>query len=95
MVYNLTEDLCYFVDKGIYEQKMAIENMVFILSKHAEDKDEQFFNSKIFKKLHEKTIEKTAARWYRENETIKLFTCEAIKKYSFNLAHSILSVETK
>ena len=48
MTFNLTEDLCYFVDKGIYEQKMAIENMIFMLSKHLDDKDDEFLQSKLF-----------------------------------------------
>lgn len=95
MIFNLTEDLCYFVDKGIYEQRMAIENMVFILSKHADDIDEQFLNSTLFEKLHEKTIEKTAGRWHRENEVIKLYTNDMIKNYNFDLAHSMLFVEAR
>lgn len=94
MIFNLTEDLCYFVDKGIYEQKMAIENMIFMLSKHLDDKDEEFLQSKLFEKLNDKLIEKTAARWYRENETVKQFV-EKFQNYEIDLSRGILIVETK
>lgn len=92
MTFNLTEDLCYFVDKGIYEQKMAIENMIFMLSKHLDDED--FLQSKLFEKLNDKVIEKTAARWYRENETVKQFV-ESFNNYEMDLSRGILIVETK
>jgi hypothetical protein len=95
MLFNLTEDLCYFVDKGIYEQKMAIENMVFMLSKYSEDNNDNFLSSNIFEKLHNKTIEKTASRWYRENEIIQNFINIPLKKYTFDLAHQMLFVETR
>lgn len=94
MTFNLTEDLCYFVDKGIYEQKMAIENMIFMLSKHLDDKDEEFLQSKLFEKLNDKVIEKTAARWYRENETVKRFV-ESFNNYEMDLSRGILFVEMK
>lgn len=94
MTFNLTEDLCYFVDKGIYEQKMAIENMIFMLSKHLDDKDEEFLQSKLFEKLNDKVIEKTATRWYRENETVKRFV-ESFNHYEMDLSRGILLVETK
>lgn len=94
MTFNLTEDLCYFVDKGIYEQKMAIENMIFMLSKHLDDKDEEFLQSKLFEKLNDKVIEKTAARWYRENETVKRFV-ESFNNYEMDLSRGILFVEIK
>lgn len=94
MTFNLTEDLCYFVDKGIYEQKMAIENMIFMLSKHLDDKDEEFLQSKLFEKLNDKVIEKTAARWYRENETVKQFV-ESFNNYEMDLSRGILFVEMK
>lgn len=92
MTFNLTEDLCYFVDKGIYEQKMAIENMIFMLSKHLDDED--FLQSKLFEKLNDKVIEKTAARWYRENETVKQFV-ESFNNYEMDLSRGILFVEMK
>lgn len=94
MTFNLTEDLCYFVDKGIYEQKMAIENMIFMLSKHLDDKDEEFLQSKLFEKLNDKVIEKTAARWYRENEAVKQFV-ESFNNYEMDLSRGILFVEMK
>lgn len=94
MTFNLTEDLCYFVDKGIYEQKMAIENMIFMLSKHLDDKDDEFLQSKLFEKLNDKVIEKTAARWYRENETVKQFV-ESFNNYEMDLSRGILFVEMK
>ena len=95
MIFNLTDDLCYFVDKGIYEQKMAIENMVFILSNHSNDDNDYFLSSRAFEKLHNKIIEKTASRWYRENEVVKKFINTSFKKYTFDLAHQKLLVETK
>ena len=94
MIFNLTEDLCYFVDKGIYEQKMAIENMIFMLSKHLDDKDDEFLQSKLFEKLNDKVIEKTAARYYRENETVKQFV-ESFNYYEIDLSRGILFVEMK
>ena len=94
MTFNLTEDLCYFVDKGIYEQKMAIENMIFMLSKHLDDKDDEFLQSKLFEKLNDKVIEKTAARYYRENETVKQFV-ESFNYYEIDLSRGILFVEMK
>ena len=93
MKFNLTEDLCYFVEKGIYEQKMAIDNMVFILSKNSENNT--FLSSQLFEKLHNKLIEKTALRWYREQEVVTNFVNKPFNTYFLDLTHRTLFVETK
>ena len=64
------------------------------VSKHLDDKDEEFLHSKLFEKMHEKVVEKTAARWYRENETVKQFV-ENFQNYEMDLSRGILLVETK
>lgn len=91
MIYDLTDTMCYFIDKGIYEKKMAIENMIFMLSKHLND--ETFLESNLFNKLHEKTIEKTAEQWCREMELVEMFVPESITYYKFDLSKKQLIVE--
>lgn len=93
MQFDLSENLCYFIDRGFYEQKMAIENMVFILSKHGNDNNANFLDSELFSYLHDKVIEKTMLKWYGENEIIKNFTNQPFKTYNFNLTHQKLFVE--
>ena len=95
MVYNLTDDVRYFVDRGMYEQKMAIENIIFVLSKHIDDNNADFLNSPLFERLHDKVVEKSIERWYRENEIIHQFTNGAISYYSFDLAQGILNLEMR
>lgn len=95
MVFNLTDEACYLIDRGLYEQKMAFENMIFMLTKHAEDENADYLESEAFQKLHDKTIAKTATRWFRETEVIGQYTNEPVKFYNFDLTSGILTVETK
>lgn len=95
MVFKLSEDSCYIIDRGLYEYKMAIDNMGFMLARHAEDENADFLNSTIFEKLHEKAILAAAGRWYRETGIIEQYVQEPVKFYSFDLTNGMLTVEIK
>lgn len=90
--YEIPEDLSYYVDRGLYEQKMSTANMVFLLSQHSDDGNADFLNSELFEEMHEKLINKTASAWVIKNELVSTLTGEYSKDYIINTSERILIV---
>ena len=95
MVFNLPKDLSYMLEKGMYEQQMAISNMSFMLSQHISDETDDFLLSKIYEELSEKLIMATIAQWCYETEVVKRFSDEEAVKYSIDMTKKLLIVENK
>ena len=95
MEFNLTEDLGYAIDKGVYSQTMAVSNLAFVLYTHINDETDEFLNSEMYERLFEKVVRATAARWYYESEVISMYTQEPIVNYYIDTSLGILKVETK
>jgi hypothetical protein len=46
MIVSIPDNLIYSIDRGNFDRKMAISNMVFILSQHSNDKTADFLENK-------------------------------------------------
>lgn len=90
--YEIPEDLSYFVDRGLYEQKMSTTNMAFLLSQHSNDGNAEFLKSEFFEEMHEKLINNTASAWVIKNELVKTLTGEYASNYTIDTSERILTV---
>lgn len=63
MVIQVPESLRYVLERNGYEYKMAVENMVFLISLHFDDADSSWLDTEQFRKRQSILIEKAVQRW--------------------------------
>ena len=92
MIKYIPSDYTYCLDRANYEYVMAISQMSFILTHHAEDDDASFLRSDIFKRLHQKIIVASAQKWCAEAAVLKEVLGEVPKSYHIDLTNSTVQV---
>ena len=93
MEYTVPHNLIYSIDRANYEQRMAIQHMVFMLTHHAEDQTAEFLDSELFERLQRKLTLATIKRWCSELIVIEAVINEKPKKYKIDVPTAKLIVE--
>lgn len=93
MVIEVPQNLMYSIDRGNYDQRIAVSNMVFILSHHLSDETDDFLNTELFKRLHNELLVSTIQRWCYEITVMKEIIGEVIPNYTFDSIRAELIVE--
>ena len=83
----------YVIDRVIYEQKMAINQMRFMLEYHANDSTDDFLTSDLFKRLHKKLVTAAAQKWCTETVIIKEITGKTPNSYYIDIENAKAMVE--
>lgn len=93
MEITIPQKFVYAIDRVIYEQKMAINQMSFMLEYHANDSTDDFLTSDIFKRLHKKLVTAVAQKWCTETVVIKEITGKTPNSYHIDIENAKAIVE--
>lgn len=93
MVFKVPQNLMYSIDRGNYDQRIAVSNMVFILSQHLNDETDNFLNTELFNRLHNELVIATIQRWCYEVTVAKDIVGKDVKSYTFDSVKAELIVE--
>ena len=93
MEVTIPRRFAYALDRANFEQKMEINNTVFMLAYHADDLTDDFLSSDVFKRLHTNLVTATAQRWCNEVVVLKELTGQMPKKYNIDLQNFKALVE--
>ena len=94
---NIPNNLMYSIDRGVYDQKIAISNLSFMLSQHFNDSNTDFLYSELFKQLHEECVLANIKKWCREISVIEILLGKnvALTSYAINNETGKLMVKFK
>lgn len=93
MEIKIPDNYIYYIDRGLYDQKMKMIQMSFMLSNHVNDETDDFLKSDLFKRLHTELVTATAKKWCNENVIIKRLVGETPKKYILKDENTKILVE--
>ena len=77
--------LAYAIDRVNFDQMMVINQMVFMLTHHANDIDDNFLESETFKDLHKDLVMTTAQKWCSEITIVKKILGYIPNNYSIDM----------
>ncbi len=83
---NIPDNLIYSIDRGNFEIKMTISNVVFILSQHINDETADFLETEFFQQLHEECCIAHITKWCRDTYVLKklIGSEHSIQKYAID-----------
>ena len=90
---TVPQNLIYNLDRVNYEQRMAINQIVFMLTHHADDPTDEFLTSDLFKRLHQTLVAATSQKWCSESAVIQEIIGQMPNKYYINIHKSKILVE--
>jgi hypothetical protein len=93
MEVTIPQELIYNIDKVNYNQRMAIDQLVFMLTYHINDVSDDFLSTDIFQRLHLKLITSTAQRWCMENVVVKEVMGTIPKKFKIEAQNALIIIE--
>lgn len=86
MIVTIPDNLIYSIDRGNFDRKMAVSNVVFILSQHINDETADFLETEFFQQLHEECCIAHIAKWCRDVYVLKqlIGSEHSIKNYAID-----------
>ena len=90
---TVPQNLIYNLDRVNYEQRMAVNQMVFMLTHHADDQTDEFLTSDLFKRLHQTLVVTTSQKWCSESAVIKELIGQMPNKYYIDINKSKILAE--
>lgn len=93
MEITIPQKFVYAIDRVNYEQKMAVNQMRFMLEYHANDSTDAFLTSDIFKRLHKNLVTAIAQKWCSEIIVIKEIIGQIPQNYHIDIQNAKVIVE--
>ena len=90
---TIPQDLIYNIDRVNYEQRMAINQIVFMLTHHIDDANDEFLSSELYKRLHQTLVTATAQKWCTESAVMRTLLGQMPNRYRVDVQKSKLIVE--
>ena len=93
MEITIPQKFIYAIDRVNYEQKMAVNQMRFMLEYHANDSTDAFLTSDLFKRLHKSLVTTTAQKWCSEVVVLKEMVGQVPQSYSIDTQNAKITME--
>lgn len=93
MEVTIPNKFIYHLDRVNYDQRMVIHQIAFMLTHHANDINDDFLKTDIFKRLHKDLVTTTAQKWCTEIVIMKEVLTEIPNKYYINTEQAKIIVE--